>query len=664
MNSTFLFRRYSIFLIALVVSYLQSVGQDSTSVKIDSLTAAVIQYTPYYSQTGVSAGTYVKVVTDSNLLRFSAGASVFNVLRGQVPGCYTWGAPANGGGAFRSSVLSSNTNVVIDGVAYSQDFLQYFNFNAFEFSEIGVLPMNAMLLFGSSDLDRAITLTTKSGRNVFKPTLEFNTYHTQIQDGQPASAFGPGVKEPKWYLSSALSYMQDYGKLDLRVSYNFSQEPQLILQPNQPYSPRYHNFKINTGFEVGDKFSVRLISDARFHSYSWSAIRPQPQPDTTDHTGNKNFLQANIIVKYSPFKWLDLTSQLVQSQRDSAFTRLIKPAATFTERDKADLQQMGNLFATANKTFGNFSLKGVVGYQLHKLKIRQTPEDFFERWPRTNSFLLTGLTTGYKNIAYVNLSYKNSHYSYEQNMESGNYGASAAVILTQLFTVKGLDFGKIRGGWKLASYVPFLSYPHEVNLQAGFIPATSRNNQMELGFDLHTLKSKLQWSTTYYRNTSQLSEGPSVNYAKSVSRGWEVDVKYIMQNSRINYNSSIMMSRFDSKYTDRFNPTIGSEEFSTPEVRMGWGNLIVKNRVSLNLLLEIFRADFSYLFGGSKTSTIKFRDMAVGFDLLDKAGYGIVRSLNLSIVARNLIILESTGFDADGFPEFQKSISLGLSARF
>ena len=133
----------SYFLTVLLLNYLGVlVAQDPTPyAKTDTIFTPSFQVTPYFQQEVKDAGIYIKTINNNELLRFSSGVSIFNALRGQLPGL---AIPAY----FSSTqFLGMRTGpygyvrdalVVIDGLPFNNSIENYQNLNAFDFSSISI----------------------------------------------------------------------------------------------------------------------------------------------------------------------------------------------------------------------------------------------------------------------------------------------------------------------------------------------------------------------------------------------------------------------------------------------------------------------------------------------------------------------------------------------
>ena len=633
-------------------------AQDTAPIEQDSLNWESVLYTSYYSQSLAASGTYVKVVQDSNLFKFSSGVSVFNVLRGQVPS-YTISSRATGAcGGLRQSVLSSSrASIIIDGLPYSSAFNQYYNFNSLEFEKITVLPFNTMLLFDANDVGSVIILSTKSGRGYHKPTFEFNTYNTWEKDGYPSSPFGPGAEVTYWYTSNTLAYMQDFGKVDIRVSYNYLLEPKKFFGS---YAPDFHNIKINTGFSAGNKFDIRLIADKRFNKYDWRTIMNSPPApvDTTEQSGRQNFLQFNLTTRFSPIKHLDITSQIAQSQRDSAFSYYRKSDGYYYDGVKTDTRQLANLFLSSSKTFDRIFINGFVGYQFTRLVVEPNRPTAVSNGKLDDQFLLAGISANYNETGYLNFSFKNSRFGYDNQAKPESIGISGALVFTKLLVTEFIAFGKLRGGWKLTSFVPYFEYPQESQLLISSTPQTERNHNLEVGLDLYLLNSKLKVTANYFRGKTL----PDINtyFSESIKQGLEADLNYsVLTKETLTYNSGLVFHTFQGKINQQANSDYA---FNAPEIKLGWFNSIIKGKAALNFLMEFLHADFTHLYPDSRATTLKFREVALGYNLSNDRGHKRP-SMRLDFIARNIIIFNSTGFDIDGPQQFQKSLSLSLSVK-
>ncbi|MFN0217074.1 MAG: TonB-dependent receptor, partial [Saprospiraceae bacterium] len=217
-------------------------GQSIDSVKTDSIKTGYFTLTPALPKKQIhSSGNVVVCIDDTTYFQTNYGISIFNSLRGQVPN-FTIDPYFK----VRSIGWRSSTPLlVIDGLPYSQEIINSYNFNAIEFTSINLLISgNASTLFGSNGANGAVILQTKSGEGKSKPTIEFNSYTTNswnmieefnvtdIRDSIINRVDSLGIITPdtvqfyegenskkrltQWFLSNTLAYSQDFGKVDLR----------------------------------------------------------------------------------------------------------------------------------------------------------------------------------------------------------------------------------------------------------------------------------------------------------------------------------------------------------------------------------------------------------------------------------------------------------------
>ena len=130
---------------------------------------------------------------DSLLSQFSAGISVLNTLRGQVPNTGI-------GPAAQFATARANLLYVIDGLPSYSGITDYYNMNSFDYASIAFLSRgNAASLYGGAGSNGAFVLKSKTGENQTRPTIEFNSYSTYAWDD-------PGARPiTQWYFSNYAS---------------------------------------------------------------------------------------------------------------------------------------------------------------------------------------------------------------------------------------------------------------------------------------------------------------------------------------------------------------------------------------------------------------------------------------------------------------------------
>ncbi|MCA6420402.1 MAG: hypothetical protein IM603_15015, partial [Cytophagales bacterium] len=151
------------------------------SITLDSLMIDTTTYTPYYKNTKNQSTHYSKKIDDNDVLKLSAGVSIFNSLRGQVP---SLGIPAYFANAqstvLRNNIigLTVNTNIMVDGLPFNNGIGRYLNTNAFEYSSISIASSANATSFINGSNNGSFFITSKTGEGHYKPMFEFNSSTT------------------------------------------------------------------------------------------------------------------------------------------------------------------------------------------------------------------------------------------------------------------------------------------------------------------------------------------------------------------------------------------------------------------------------------------------------------------------------------------------------
>lgn len=613
MITRFLFRRYSIFLIALVVSYLQSVGQDSTSVKIESLTAAVIQYTPYYSQSVNSAGTYVKVVQDSNLVKYNPGISVYNYLRGRVPNLVISPYAVLSAPGFRSEYYGTQAaTVMVDGVPFNGVIGSYLNMNAWEYSSITASPSTLALAFLDLPSNGIINLTSKSGAGYKKLAIEFNTTPLvgvrELQGGRG----GNSVTYEDWHWSNSLALMKDFGDTDVRVSFNLL-APRVKPDLGGLKIPTSHYVNLNLGHRLGDRGEVRLITNSTLRPQSESYDRPAT-PSLPAESGRVEskllFLNLNLTARYRFTNWLGLTAQTVLTAQDSSYeaqSSIINNRTTET----SDGQKRANLHVTLNKKIKHFALTGFAGVQYLWLQtdrnrtFGQLSADFSQTFDRT--YAAGGTSASYKDFANASVMVKVPL----SESDETNYSVAGSVLFAQVIKLPWLSAGKIRGATGKNYFTDYSSYPYQQFNDSQPLGRTRPITSYEWGADFGFFQNKLEVQVTRFNDKWS-------GAFEIVRKGVESSLAY----SFVQRNSSTLKTQLITAWINEGNDFRGS---------------VLVDYLYKNFFVSAMaeRVSISYFFANQNFT--RLRDLSVGFSLqpewLTKAN---IRVINLSFSARNI----------------------------
>jgi len=617
-------------------------AQDTAPIEQDSLNWESVLYTSYYSQSLAASGTYVKVVQDSNLFKFSSGVSVFNVLRGQVPGLVISPFAVLGVPGFRYEYYSQKSaSVLLDGIPFNASITDYLNFNASEFSEVTVVPSPNALSFLDLPTTGAVILTSKNGKGITKPTFEC---HSNLLMGWAERGSRSGTfTEKDWNLYNSLSYAQDFGKLDIRLSYGaINRWPSdRFIRPEYPMS---HFLKFNAGYKLGNRGEIRAVLSATLRKQNETTIteeitNPFPIPADTAYTAlNQQFVTANLTAGYRLTDWLRLTGQLSVSAHDSTYTG--ESTQSSVSRQRKDGQAQVNTYAVVNKSFGSsLEVSGFAGLQYATMKL--SLDDFTGNGEQNFdlSYLSTGTSVGFRKYMFTNLLLK---VPLSEN-DKINYSVSGSFVFSELFKSIPISSGKIRYSFGRNNFTDYSSYPWQ---RSTFIvsrpirPVAS----MELGGDFSFLDERLLVSLTHF-NDKWAVDLPGISELQR--KGFEGDISYLLiRKARANLKTGAVFSFFgdgDFRGSLLAQLTRGKSFIS-----------IMAERVSITLLAD------SQSFTRLRDITI---GQSIGAGLLSKTW---LSHLNLGISVRNIYDFTSSrnaDYENQNF-DFVKSVNINISMVF
>ena len=652
--------RVSLLAVILIGSIRSAYSQDSTrNVVTDTL--EVVSISQYSKLDLRSSGAYIRKFDYSPSLSASSGISIFNALRGRVPGLTV---PSYFGVANSSGVRTgpfpfvNDALLVIDGVPFNNFIGQYANLNAFDYSSIAAFSNTSALNFLGGSNSGAFVLTSKSGEGVEGPLFEFNAYATYGWDELNNPQTNQTYKAGEWYMSNAIAYSQDFGKIDTRVSYTAQKKFYESIA-----EPLIHYLKVNTGFVASPRLDLRLIVDGRFSKYD-DTLRPiGSRPATMDESRAETFLNANLMAKYKLSTAFTVTSQLGTS---SYYSNLTQTGQTFGGTEKVtNTYNQANLVLNGSKDLSKkVNVAGFAGFQLfdqtfeqansaygpYRINNNSKDNDRYPYFMGQGSFSIDRrfyASASYRDGTHVNST--NSSYSATANA----YSLSSSLIFTDWIGKSFLSFGKVRVSKGSHTVVLHGSYPPPDPRYIGILgrayPYEVTN--FETGLDLGFLKSRLNVTLNYYQNQESFS-----------TRGWETDIRFkAVKKTNLDFDSGVVLSNSISQF--------GNAPESNPYLRLGFLNQVKLKSIQVSMLIESVTnyTGFASNTGFVNTSFTMLRDISIGITLPDSfLGFG-TRSARIAVVVRNIAKLGGTGMNVDnasGLSIFQKSASVNLNVTF
>lgn len=661
------------FLIALIPVCVYS--QDSVRVvEIDTLSTVSIGL---YGNLDVKTSShYVRKFNYAEILNSSSGVSIFNALRGRVPGltipAYFELANASGlrTGPF---TFAYDALLVIDGLPFNNDIGSYLNLNAFDYSSIAAFSSTSALNFLGGANSGAFVLTSKSGKDITKPSYEFNSYATYGWETITNPLSGQNVDVNEWNLTNSFAYSQDYGKIDTRISYTLQKK--LYLDFGEPF---IHYLKANTGLVASHNFDLRLIVDGRYSSSDDTIPLVGPPPSSANASKSETYLGGNLMGKYRISDNIFLTSQIgVGSYHLSNKTT---GQSYGQEANTSNGFTQANLLVNGLKRIGKVNLSGFAGYQWYKQSIETDglsyggpfPGSAESKWVDNYPYVLGQASLTVDDRFGLSWHFRNgSHDGDNGNSPASANSVGASLLFGDWLGFSFLNFAKLRANLGSHTVVLLGNYPNPEN-QRDIFPATRWYpydvNNAEAGLDLGFLASRLNMTLNFYQNVETYSVHNSSNdITKYSTSGYEVDLRYeALRNDKTQFQSGIVMSNSISQFeVDGVN-----RPESKPYLRWGWSNSFKFKSLQLSFLIESVKNFTGYASntGFVDASFTVLRDASLSVKLPVTTLFGLqTSSMTLSIVGRNLTKFGGTGPDVDyasGLSIFRKSASINLNLTF
>lgn len=628
------------YILALLLAIsLTGICQEEIDITVDSIQAKeTYSVVPFIDEQNVQKSSVVVYqVNDPSVLQFSNGQLIFSGLTGQVPnmGMHS--------GAY--SLRLGTPLLVIDGMNFSAHWADYANFNTVDFEKITIVNnSNLSSLTGGAAAHGAVVLQSKTGENVTKPTFSFNQ-NVNYAWNNGTNYLGNEYDHEWWFFTSNVSYGQDFGKIDTRVSYNWSYGPDDGLGSNA------HTFRINTGFEITPKLSARLILDDNFYSKEEQGYR---QYQNLKRNRNNNAFNGNLFLNYSILDWLSISSQLGVSDLD-----INTESATINQKEDNN-RKFGNLYVTANKKFKTFDARFFVGGRIEGFKTyRETSSQgsyLNDKTKINQHFISTGINTSYKSFLTTNFTMgweKSSAFPDDQKPFT-NFDIGTSFVFTELIKLNQfvLSFGKVRANFSRGIHVA--GYPDQNNLSSisSFID-NGVNKSFEMGVDLSSLKGKLGFSYTFFSSKiDELAQSPFPNTSGYVVYYHHFNYELtgnemvlwanVLNNSKIYFRTGLIWSNLNSKLKSESEPLSGGTLGSpTPDWTTFWTNHLTWKSITFRTIMGINYGGIafsSYPPQAVNKTNFNIAEWSLGYSFKKLLKRNIVEDMNLSVVGRNLFV--------------------------
>jgi hypothetical protein len=598
------------------------------------------------SQKIKSIGTYIATVEDSATLRLSYGLSVLNTLRGRVPN--TGISPIAPFATIRQNAL-----LMIDGLSYVQSSLNLYNMDAFDYEQLSVLSRNASVWYGIDAAGGAFLIRSRTGEGYLKPSFEVNSSLISA----PAKLGTSSLSQS--YFSNAVAYMQDFGKIDARISYTY--------RPIFSRNDKSHNIKINTGFNLNSKFSARLIVD-KIYNRSFSSNRSS-KPIITDtiyneidssyyyvsdsiifsssETRNESaFTQGNLMLKYQPLRWLTFSSQGSLGRFSDSDQSLNN--GNKTQLDSEQSRSLVNIFATIEPNLGrSFSLSTVLGMQYLSYERERFSNYGYHATSYHDKYYLSSIHLGFRDFLFANYTLrKDFESSIPDDNEKPTHSFTAAFLFSEAFGWKNDFFtsGRIRAGTG-----------HAFTEQA-FSSTTIRRPEalMEIGTDLSFFKNRAGLTINYFERkrkywksvlTATTAYQDYFNVPESNDNGLEIILEATpIKRNDFNYRTTLLWWKSQSDfYPESDVPLINGANSS-------FLNTITFRNFLLSCLVVMQEGELLLHQEANDHRQIKLRDLSFGYDFSKAVSRIGFKKAHVSLSLRNnWLFYSSSGKDIETY---------------
>jgi hypothetical protein len=652
------------FLIALSPVFVYS--QDSVRVvEIDTLSTVSVGL--YGSLDVKTSSHYIRNFNYAEILNSSSGVSIFNALRGTVPGLTipAYFDLANASGLRTGSfTFAYDALLVIDGLPFNNEIGGYLNLNAFDYSSIAAFSNTSALNFLGGANSGAFVLTSKSGKDVTRPQFEFNSYSTYGWEKITNPLNGQNVDVSEWNLTNSLAYSQDFGKIDTRISYTLQKK--FYQDFGEPFK---HYLKVNTGLAASSKFDLRFIVDGRYSSYE--DLIPPASSSTSTESKVETYISGNLMAKYKLSESFFFTSQVGAGSFHSS--KAITSQSYGNESNTSNGFTQANLLINGLKRIGNVNLSGFVGYQLYTQSIENTGSGFgSSTWVDNYPYFLGQASLTVDDRFGLSAHFRNGTHdgdNGDNHASAGSVGAS--LLFGDWIGLPILSLGKVRASIGSHTVVLQGSYPNPDNQRQVFPSSQAYDvNNLEAGLDLGFSSSRITTTLNYYQNVENYfpynpTNGNSIT--KYSTSGYEADLRYeALRTDVTQFQSGIIISNS----TSIIDIDGVSQPESKPYFRLGWLNSMKFRSLQMSFLVESVKNFTGYASntGFVDASFTVLRDISLSVKLPVTTLFGLeTSSMTLSVVGRNLTKFGGTGPDVDyasGLSIFRKSASISLNLTF
>ena len=609
---------------------LYATGQKLDSLKKDSTTNVSLRILSGLPLTDIqSNSSYIVAIGQMQAMKFYSGVSILNVQRGLVPGLNVGVSPF---------ITSSSRHLIIDGMALNETSIGAINLNSFDFVNAAVLARgNAAAVLGGNSAMGVIAVTSKNGRGYLKPTVEVNSFTDMSwADEQTQNRY--------WYLSNSVAFMQDFGKIDVRVSANNIQQPQNQYAGERP---DLNQFKINAGYDITDRLTSRVILEHTFNKSEQkytSYLSGTQNPAVYDQTTRRGYFGGNLTLEYKALDWLKVSAQAVENRFFSNLKRESIYSST-SDRDRHTY----NLISTAEHRIGDFAGSASLGISFEEIETEQSSKSSSSNWGSLSQRLKSNLQrksalgsfqVGFRNYAFIQSSarWDDVEFSASPNITNQfSFSAGGSFIFSDAFNIPAryLSSGKVRGTFAKFNGCACMQYPYAEGALSGTgtssLTKRTQTTSTEFGTDLAWFNNRLTLTYNYFTGvvgspSTPTVIDPSTGYTVTFING-DFDVKNygheiilggdILKGKNWNLQSSLIWSQIKSEVLNNQtdisdivlrgfiargnfasgnlpNPIISSLGNPNPDWTGSWLNQLTYKNLSLRVLVDYSKGGYFY----------------------------------------------------------------------
>ena len=458
-------------------------------------------------------------------------------------------------------------------MALNETSIGAINLNSFDFVNAAVLARgNAAAVLGGNSAMGVIAVTSKNGRGYLKPTVEVNSFTDMSwADEQTQNRY--------WYLSNSVAFMQDFGKIDVRVSANNIQQPQNQYAGERP---DLNQFKINAGYDITDRLTSRVILEHTFNKSEQkytSYLSGTQNPAVYDQTTRRGYFGGNLTLEYKALDWLKVSAQAVENRFFSDLKRESIYSST-SDRDRHTY----NLISTAEHRIGDFAGSASLGISFEEIETEQSSKSSSSNWGSLSQRLKSNLQrksalgsfqVGFRNYAFIQSSarWDDVEFSASPNITNQfSFSTGGTFIFSDAFKIptRFLSSGKVRGTYAKFNGCNCMQYPYSgsaLSLTSGStLTKRTETTSSETGVDLFWFKNRLTLTYNYFTRVTgnpvtPTVIDPSTGYV-STSYNGDFDIHNsgheliltgdILKRRAFNIQSSLIWSKTKSKIQNNY----------------------------------------------------------------------------------------------------------------